>query len=690
MKGGRGITKLGLVAGLILSLATQAQETEDSATGGDGVHVLETMVVTASRKVRALDSPNSISIITAEELEEFSVKTVAEALGRIPGVSDRSSNQDAISIRGAESAMAGSPLILIDGVPHKAGPHEYDSLSFIPVSQIERIEVIKSGGLAAGVGAGRGVINIITKRGTGEEELQGSLRLSYGSWNTSSEELSIWGTHGQFDYLVGVSDLRTEGYEDEDSETPAGMLKLGLQATETTHLGWMTNYVGHEQQNAYDLNKRKWHTDSGYGNNLHFPVSATDPRLYWHQETQNSYLKNALTLDYEDDAFSLKGSLSRIDFDEEYHALKDLLIAPTKIYTTCEDQVTHDARLNGETTIALGNGTLYTPSFGVVYTNKAFEGTREYPNDPGKDVSAYDMDINQTIMGALWENDIVFDTFELNIGGRVDNVEIDYEDAGGGAVKQDKTLFGWLVAPSCRLGEKSRVYLLASRTHWGPTPQYYAWAASGGGGLNRPEDLKPEVNTTCELGYKTHHSRQLRMAAAVYYTVTTEKYLSVYEGNSWRGVKNVGDAETLGFELEADGRLKEWFGYRISAAYLDAEWTGGTEGLLKGGGSVDGKKIDGIPQWGGGCSGSTSTPSRDSRSALISSMMASTTSTRTMLSSIRPRPRWTCALATNETTGKSGRKPRTCSTRRSTVSDGLLPATTTTPETGATWKSGWA
>ena len=69
------------------------------------------------------------------------------------------------------------------------------------------------------------------------------------------------------------------------------------------------------------------------------------------------------------------------------------------------------------------------------------------------------------------------------------------------------------------------------------------------------------------------------------------------------GQKNTGDAETYGIELELDGRPLRWLGYRISGAWINAEWTKGsakikthpadTDAFI----NLDGYQIDGIPEF---------------------------------------------------------------------------------------------
>lgn len=127
-------------------------------------HVLDEMVVTSTSKSKLVDTPASISVITAADLEQMGAKNITEALERIPGVYNTTASSSSLSIRGTRSSMAGGPVILIDGVAQNYGNYRREELDIIPVSQIERIEVLRSAGIAYGPGAARGVINVITKK----------------------------------------------------------------------------------------------------------------------------------------------------------------------------------------------------------------------------------------------------------------------------------------------------------------------------------------------------------------------------------------------------------------------------------------------------------------------------------------------------------------------------------------------
>ena len=63
----------------------------------------------------------------------------------------------------------------------------------IPLDEVERIEVVRGGSAAVlyGDNAASGVINIITKKGSGKPKVE--LEAEYGSYDMNKEKLSLGG-----------------------------------------------------------------------------------------------------------------------------------------------------------------------------------------------------------------------------------------------------------------------------------------------------------------------------------------------------------------------------------------------------------------------------------------------------------------------------------------------------------------
>ncbi|EPL6454627.1 MULTISPECIES: TonB-dependent receptor domain-containing protein [Providencia] len=132
------------------------------------------LIVTASGYSQQLrDAPASITVITAEQLQNKPVRDLADAVKDVEGVSIvGSANKQDINIRGLPGEYT---LILVDGRRQNSresrpnGSGGFEAGFMPPVEAIERIEVIR-GPMSSlyGSDAMGGVINIITKKTTNE------------------------------------------------------------------------------------------------------------------------------------------------------------------------------------------------------------------------------------------------------------------------------------------------------------------------------------------------------------------------------------------------------------------------------------------------------------------------------------------------------------------------------------------
>ncbi|MFT3763664.1 MAG: TonB-dependent siderophore receptor [Pseudoxanthomonas sp.] len=124
------------------------------------------------------DTPQSISVVTAEQMRDFGADSVNEALKLATGiqVDEWETNRTTYSSRGFDIQNT-----QIDGVglPNGWGiaTGAQDAYGY------EKVEVIRgANGLLTGVGNAAGTINYVRKRPANEE--QGEAGISYGSWGT--------------------------------------------------------------------------------------------------------------------------------------------------------------------------------------------------------------------------------------------------------------------------------------------------------------------------------------------------------------------------------------------------------------------------------------------------------------------------------------------------------------------------
>lgn len=155
----RGIFSLVLL--LALSNLFAAQDITDLGTAYELV-IAETSLAEAET-----NTASSVSVITKEQIAVYNAQTTAELVGKAIGVSFNSvgslGSLQNVVIRGATSSKN---LIYMDGVLLNSAHDGTVDLSSIPVSIIERIEVVKSGpGNLGRTNAIGGMVNIITKKG---------------------------------------------------------------------------------------------------------------------------------------------------------------------------------------------------------------------------------------------------------------------------------------------------------------------------------------------------------------------------------------------------------------------------------------------------------------------------------------------------------------------------------------------
>ncbi len=560
-----------IVTAMIL-LATGVVWAQDQTKA---VHTLDDILVTATHETRVLDTPSSISIITGEELIEMGAKDITEALARIPGVDNTSSKSSAVTIRGNRSAMAGGPVILIDGIPQKIGDYQYNEFSFIPISEIERIEVLRSAGIAYGPGASRGVINIITKKTDRAKPFSVDASASYGSWDTHDEYVGFSGSQNAWDYFVNFSNYSTNGYEEEETDRQSALFKAGYNFSDNTRLGVRYSYINSETTSAYGFKKEDYQLDN-FRRDIHFPVSAENPTLWWHTEKDQENNTLGLEFSHRTINFFIDSNLAWTGYSEDYRDLHYLKVKKKNVYYDDKEQDAYVFNLSGGYNFVFGN-ICYTPSVGITYEDISFEQDRRYPYNATKNTNKYIFDVDEKQYGLFWDNDFLFgDTWGLKVGGRVDTVEVDFEDKVPQIVNEDETMYSWQIAPSYRLSDTANLYFSIGRNYWFPTPRYYAWAAEKGGDINRPEDLKPEETLTYEIGYKHMVTEALNINLTIYYAEYKDKFGSAYdEDKTYLGQKNTGDARATGIEVELDGRPWQLLGYRFAGTWQDIEWTSG-------------------------------------------------------------------------------------------------------------------
>lgn len=181
---------LTLLTLLFISSCLYAQDDTTKVTS------LEEVVYTANKYPKKQSETGKVlTIIGREQLERSSGRTLAEVLNTISGTTivGANSNLGTNMTAGIRGGTAGNVLVLINGIPvsDPSVNDNYFDLNFVPIDQIERVEVLKGGqSTLYGSGAVTGVINIITKK-SGKSGFHGDLTAAAGSYGTFKANAGI-------------------------------------------------------------------------------------------------------------------------------------------------------------------------------------------------------------------------------------------------------------------------------------------------------------------------------------------------------------------------------------------------------------------------------------------------------------------------------------------------------------------
>jgi len=171
---------------------------------------LEQVVVTASRVEQSVsDVIGSVTVITREEIERRNVQSVQDLLRGEAGIEIYNNGGlgkvSAISMRGGNAAQT---LVLVDGQRLGSATDGTTSIQFIPVDQIERIEIIRGPRSSLyGSDAMGGVIQIFTRQASGF-----NASLGFGSHNTQDYTAGFGFKAGDFHFNATGNYLQSDGF----------------------------------------------------------------------------------------------------------------------------------------------------------------------------------------------------------------------------------------------------------------------------------------------------------------------------------------------------------------------------------------------------------------------------------------------------------------------------------------------
>jgi vitamin B12 transporter len=235
-------------AAMAISFSTSAQANSEN---------LDTLTVTANRMPtdNAL-APNTV--ITRADIDRLQINDLPSLLSRFPGIDMTMTGglgkSSSIYMRGTESDHV---LFIVDGVKWFSATSGGSAIEHFPVSQIERIEIVRGprSGIYGAEAIG-GVIQIFTRQGG--QGLKPYFSAGAGSNDTREATVGVSGGDETTSFNLSVSHLTTDGINSREGTNPdddgyrnnSVSAKVQHQLTENWSVG--ANFMRAEGDNEYD------------------------------------------------------------------------------------------------------------------------------------------------------------------------------------------------------------------------------------------------------------------------------------------------------------------------------------------------------------------------------------------------------------------------------------------------------
>ena len=548
-----------IMAAMLCTRGLQAAE-----TGND--YVGQEVVVTGTRSEQRLEKiPAYVQVITAADIRKSGAQTVPEALQSLSGVAVSDNNRQRVDMEGFGETADRNVAVLIDGRKQNpidmAGP----DWSSIPVSNIERIEVLYGpGSVLYGDNAKGGVINIITSKPVGRSGA--GFDMYGGTSGRRGANGSMTVAEGETALTVGGSFFETDGYRvhsEESRSSGYGNIRFKPSARLTVSTDFKLS-----------------DSSSNLPGSL-TPLQISQDRRqvqpgHQHDRGDDDTSRFGVVLRYDMDRsgiLSLDASYGEEKRTADMASLSYYMV--TDMFTrTLSPKYLLDSKIGG-----LANRL----TFGVDLQHVDYDATKAASN---RVVNTWMAHNRQSVAGFVQDELNVTDSLVLSGGYRYENVDLElgYRDAGGPSLTESST-HQWAgdLGMAYTFLPGSKVYGKVSHSYrYAVIDEMVSWF---GGSVT---ELKPDRSTGYELGLRLAAHDRLTLNARGYLRNVEDEILYDPNANLWGANINYPDSRHLGTNLDARYRLMESLTMYGGVAYTRATFTSG---------DYEGKVIPLVPNW---------------------------------------------------------------------------------------------
>ena len=583
------------------------------------------------------NSTTSPYIITSKDIEAKGYTSVSEILDSVPGVNIQEGLHPAVDVRGQGFQKAKATVqLLVDGVPANMldTSHMNVPIDVVNINEIERIEVIPGGGAVLyGSGTSGGVINIITKKYKGKNNIRGGIGYQLASFRNNKFDVSVGTSVGNFDFDINYSKNRKYGYRDYDftnSDYFSGRINYNINKTSNIafkYSGYRDKYTypNFLDQKELDENRRQsgiekeakennrikkdeftltYNTKIGDKNDLNIlgfyqktdiPSESIEdytseykgmlagqaaglrkalrnPRLPARARTAMQNRLNALLAEL--------GSTNSVDF-KKFSQFKD-----TKKAIKIKDKFTYD---NAGSNVIVGLG--YTDNDMLRVSKMELVGKRVMADTK--------IDLSKKTFEVFALNTFKVNRFELIQGLRFENSKYDGTRKNKDDIldiKKSKDDWAGSLAVNYLYSDTGNAYVKYERAFTSPapgqlvdkievSPRVYTYKVN---------NLKSESTNLFEIGWNDYLLGSL-LSADVFYAETKDEIATIFDGGAANAhgtafrSTNLGKTKRYGFDLSAEQKFEK-FTFKEAYSFIE------TKILKDNSSSFEGKHIADVPK----------------------------------------------------------------------------------------------
>ena len=237
-----------ILSSLLIAQLFTANVFADTELKTDDVFVTATRTPILKNNVIA-----DVTTISSEDIERAGSSSLPELLQRQPGIEisnlGGAGKVSTLSIRGTSSTHS---IVLIDGMRVGAATSGFSAIEHIPLSQIEKIEILRGPASSLyGQDAIGGVIQIFTKKGM--DGFKPYVGIGYGSYNTSNFQSGIRGGNNQTTYAINFAAMNTDGFSafvPNPNKTIANLANLDKDGYKNYSL---SSFLNHKINQDYEI-----------------------------------------------------------------------------------------------------------------------------------------------------------------------------------------------------------------------------------------------------------------------------------------------------------------------------------------------------------------------------------------------------------------------------------------------------